>query len=221
MFNDIAPSYDRLNHTLSLGIDRYWRKKMVKELPPDAHYVLDLATGTGDLAIALLKQFPNLEIEAVDFSEKMLETAQKKVKDTPWFPKINFKQADAMALPYESDSFDACTIAFGVRNFENLLQGLQEVYRILKPGGNLIILEFGTPPIRPVNRCYKFYNQTWLPWWGKHVSKNNEAYNYLPASIETFPCRQSFLNVLTSLPFQKATYKNLALGIVNIYKAVK
>lgn len=221
MFDNIAPNYDRLNHSLSFGMDRYWRKKMVRTFPEHAHRVLDLATGTGDLAIALLKYHLQIEVTAIDFSEKMLNIARKKIQNTPLASRITFQQVDAMALPYEDNFFDVCTVAFGVRNFENLLQGLQEMHRVLKPKGCLLILEFGTPRNKMINQMYKLYSQTWLPRWGGHVSKHGEAYSYLPNSIKEFPCRQDFLDVMKPLQFQSRSYKSLTFGVVNIYKAIK
>ena len=221
MFDDIAPNYDRLNHNLSFGIDRYWRKKTVRALPENVHHVLDLATGTGDLAIALLKHHRQIKVTAADFSEKMLSIAREKIQNTPLVSRITFQQVDAMALPYEDNSFDVCTVAFGVRNFENLLQGLQELHRVLKPKGCLLVLEFGTPQNKAINQMYKFYSHTWLPWWGRRISKHGEAYSYLPNSIREFPCRQAFLDIMKPLQFQSQSYKNLTFGVVNIYKAIK
>lgn len=201
MFNQIAQRYDFLNHFFSLGIDVLWRKRLVqllKEKQPQL--ILDLATGTADLAIETSVLNPK-KIIGVDPAEEMLFLAREKVAKRGLEHLISLQKASAEALPFPDASFDAVTVAFGVRNFESLLQGLSEVHRVLKPGGTLLILEFAWPKVFPLKQTYNFYMSTWIPFIGGMVSRNKAAYRYLYESAKTFPKGQEFLNRLTEVGF--------------------
>ncbi|MDR2802022.1 MAG: bifunctional demethylmenaquinone methyltransferase/2-methoxy-6-polyprenyl-1,4-benzoquinol methylase UbiE, partial [Prevotellaceae bacterium] len=187
MFDDIAPHYDFLNHFLSLNIDRRWRKKLVRSVAQQhPATILDVATGTGDLALALRCQ-TRATITAVDISEGMLAIAKRKTENGKLLPAINWLPASAEALPFPAGAFGAVTVAFGVRNFENLSNGLQEMYRVLQPGGIVAILEFATPVRFPVKQLYRFYFHFVLPLIGRLFSNHRTAYRYLPASVSHFP----------------------------------
>ncbi len=198
MFNAIAPQYDFLNHFLSFGIDRYWRRRLVRHVRSHhpAH-LLDVATGTGDLAI-LLQRKTGAAVTGVDIAEGMLEVARKKTLNSQ-LSIINYQLASATALPFPDNTFDAVTVAFGVRNFDNLQQGLSEMQRVLRPGGIVTILEFTTPRTRPVRLLYRWYSRYIIPLLGRLVSKHAAAYSYLPASVEAFPQREKFLAELAGL----------------------
>ncbi|MCW0482746.1 bifunctional demethylmenaquinone methyltransferase/2-methoxy-6-polyprenyl-1,4-benzoquinol methylase UbiE [Gaoshiqia sediminis] len=221
MFDNIAPKYDFLNHLLSLGIDKLWRKKAVRLLKtyqPDR--VLDVATGTGDFAIATAKINPG-EIVGFDLSEQMIRVGAEKVKRLKLDGVIHFQKGDSENMPFESDSFDAITVAFGVRNFENLEKGLAEFKRVLKPGGAAVILEFSKPRYFPFKQLYKFYFFHILPLIGGMVSKDGSAYNYLPESVMAFPDDHDFLNILETLGFSSYRQYRLTFGIATIYLAEK
>ncbi len=220
MFNAIAPQYDFLNHFLSFGIDRYWRRRLVRHVRSHhpAH-LLDVATGTGDLAI-LLQRKTGAAVTGVDIAEGMLEVARKKTLNSQ-LSIINYQLASATALPFPDNTFDAVTVAFGVRNFDNLQQGLSEMQRVLRPGGIVTILEFTTPRTRPVRLLYRWYSRYIIPLLGRLVSKHAAAYSYLPASVEAFPQREKFLAELEHAGFQTTNYKTLTCGICGFYTAVK
>ncbi len=219
MFNGIAHRYDFLNHFLSFGIDQTWRKKAIRKLrvfKPDT--ILDVATGTGDFAIAALKISPTRVI-GVDISQEMLNIGIEKIKHAKLTEKINFALADAENLPFPDDSFDAATCAFGVRNFENPLLGLTEIYRVLKPGGKLVILEFSNPSRFPFKYFYRLYFNTLLPLMGKWISKDKSAYSYLPESVSYFPQGEKFLEILKNAGFSNPSFSLLSFGIVSLYFA--
>ena len=219
MFDGIAHRYDFLNHFLSFGIDQTWRKKAIRRLKiykPDT--ILDIATGTGDFAIAALKISPTRVI-GVDISQEMLNIGIEKIKHAKLTGKINFALADAENLPFPDDSFDAATCAFGVRNFENPLLGLTEIYRVLKPGGKLVILEFSNPARFPFRYFYRLYFHTLLPLLGKWISKDKSAYNYLPESVSLFPQGEKFLEILKGAGFTNPSVSLLSFGIVSLYFA--
>lgn len=221
MFDNIASNYDFLNHLLSMGIDIYWRKKLVKRLTKQApKNILDVATGTGDLAIAMLKATPD-KITGIDISNGMLEIGRKKIKEKGLEDKISFQQADSENLPFEDNDFDAVCVSFGARNFENLEKGLSEMHRVLKPGGNLYILEFSQPDIFPFKQIYQFYFRYILPLLGKIVSNDNAAYNYLPESVSAFPYGKELNKIIENCGYNKAQDHSLTLGIVSIYIAEK
>ena len=221
MFDRISPKYDRLNHLLSLNIDKVWRRKTAKTVSnfyPKA--ILDLATGTADLSIALAKRNPQAHIIGTDISEKMLEIGKAKVIKEKLENQIELLLGDAAALPFEDNRFDAVTVAFGVRNFENLEQGLSEIRRVLKPNGQFVILEFSMPEKFPVKQDYRLYFKHILPKIGEKISKDESAYSYLPASVESFPKPADFVHVLSSHAFMNVTTKPLTFGIATLYTAI-
>ena len=221
MFDNIAGNYDFLNHFLSMGIDIYWRKKLVKKLSIQSpKNILDVATGTGDLAIEMLKVTPD-KITGVDISNGMLEIGRKKIKEKGLEEKISLQEADSENLPFEDNYFDAVCVSFGVRNFENLEKGLSDMFRVLKPGGKLYILEFSQPNIFPFKQLYQFYFKYILPLLGKIISKDNSAYNYLPESVSTFPYGKKLNRIIEKCGYNKAKNQSLTLGIASIYIAEK
>ena len=221
MFDNIAGRYDFMNHFFSLGIDVLWRKKaisiIVKEKPKK---ILDVATGTADLAIEAYNQ-TKAEITGIDISDGMLEIGRKKIKEKNLGKHINLKKADSENLPFEDHTFDAVTVAFGVRNFENLDKGLKEMYRVLKPGGITVILEFSKPNSYPFKQLYNFYFKNILPTVGKIFSSDKQAYTYLPDSVNAFPHGDQFLNHLTQTGFRNPNAKELTFGIASIYTGRK
>lgn len=222
MFDRISPKYDRLNHLLSFNIDKTWRKKTAKAVAKDQpKTILDLATGTGDLAIALAKYNPQAHIIGLDISEKMLEIGKAKIAKQGLDNQIDLRLGDAAALPFESQFFDAVTVAFGVRNFENLQQGLSEICRVLKPNGQVYILEFSMPERFPIKQAYRLYFKQILPKIGKQVSKDDWAYSYLPESVERFPKPAAFLQTLNDNGLSEASTRSLTWGIATLYTARK
>lgn len=221
MFDHIASKYDFLNHFLSLGIDKLWRKKAIRVLSGfKSDYLLDVATGTGDFAIAASKLNPR-EIIGFDISEQMLNVGKMKVKRLGLDQVIKFQKGDSEAMPFTNEQFDAITVAFGVRNFENLENGLKEFFRVLKTDGVVIILEFSKPKYFPMKQLYHFYFFGVLPFIGRLVSRDNSAYSYLPESVMAFPDDQKFLLVLQSVGFSRTKQIRLSFGIATIYIAQK
>lgn len=221
MFNNISWRYDLLNRVLSFGIDIWWRKKAIETLRAGKPKVmLDIATGTGDLALEALHLQPE-KIIGVDISEGMLEFGRKKLKAMGLEHKIDLQLGDSEQLQFPDNSFDAVMVSFGVRNFENLHVGLAEIFRVLKPGGKLMVLEFSKPKNGLVHFGYNLYNQTLLPFIGKLLSKDSSAYTYLPESVEAFPEGDAFVNILTSTGFKEAGALPLTFGISSIYTGLK
>lgn len=221
MFNNISHKYDFLNHFLSLGIDILWRKKAVRMLAPhQPKKILDIATGTADFAIEALKLNPE-EIIGIDISEGMLNVGKEKIKKKGVDNIISLELGDSENLRFETAYFDAYTVAFGVRNFENLEKGLTEMLRVLKPNGTGIILEFSKPRKFPVKQLYNFYFNKILPGIGKMVSKDTAAYTYLPESVYAFPDGEDFVQLLTKIGYKDAKATTLLFGIATIYKASK
>ncbi|MGF1637553.1 MAG: bifunctional demethylmenaquinone methyltransferase/2-methoxy-6-polyprenyl-1,4-benzoquinol methylase UbiE [Cyclobacteriaceae bacterium] len=217
MFDSISPRYDFLNHLLSLGIDIYWRKraiKLLKKHKPDQ--ILDIATGTGDFAIEALKLKPS-KVIGVDISDGMLEIGRKKMKRLGHQNIIELRNGDSENLNFDDNTFDAVIVAFGVRNFENLNAGLESMYRVLKPGGKVVVLEFSKPRKFPFKQLYNFYFKAVLPIIGKVISKDNAAYTYLPESVQAFPDGQEFLNHLNQAGFNENKCIPLTFGISSIY----
>ena len=217
MFNNISKRYDFLNHFLSLGIDKIWRKKAVKmlrELQPKR--ILDLATGTGDFAIESLSLQPT-EIVGMDISEGMLEVGRQKMKARGYDGIISMRLGDSENLPFEDDYFDALTVGFGVRNYENLEKGLSEMLRVVRPGGKLIILEFSKPKKFPIKQYYAFHSKYIIPFFGKRISKDEKAYEYLPESVAAFPEGEDFKTILKQVGYQSVGSKLVAGGIATIY----
>lgn len=222
MFDRISPKYDALNHLLSLNIDKVWRRKTAKLVAKaQPKKILDLATGTGDLAIALAKHNPQAHITGVDFSEKMLEIGKAKIQKQHLGNQIELLQGDAANLLFENHSFDAVTVAFGVRNFEDLDKGLSEIFRVTKAGGQVCILEFSMPEKFPVKQLYNLYFKHFLPNIGKWVSKDETAYSYLPHSVEKFPKPSDFCSILASFGLKNCRVKHLSFGIATLYVANK
>ena len=220
MFDRIAPKYDFFNRLFSLRIDLLWRKSLVKWMESDdPKQILDVAAGTGELAIALWKKF-GVKITAVDLSQEMLNLADKKIKQLGVEHEITIRKANAENLPFESNKFDAVSVGFGVRNFENLEKGLSELRRVVKENGNVHILEFSKME-GVLSPLYNFYFRKVLPFLAKMISGEKEAYTYLPDSVKNFPCGERMKNILLDLGFSKVEYKKLSLGIVTIYKAKK
>ena len=222
MFDQIAFRYDFLNRFLSGGIDVWWRKKAIgnlKALQPKT--ILDVATGTGDFALISNKILSPEKITGIDISEGMLEFGRKKILKAGLQNKIELLQGDSEAILFPDNSFDAVTVAFGVRNFENLEKGLSEIRRVLKPGGKLVVLEFTRPSLPVVKQFYGFYMKYITPTIGKIFSKNDDAYQYLNDSVFQFPERQNFTNILNQSNYRNAFYKTLTLGICTIYCAEK
>lgn len=221
MFNNIAGKYDFLNHFLSLGIDKGWRKKAIKEVAAvHPKSILDIATGTGDLAIAAMEANPN-HIIGIDIADQMLEIGRKKITTLGLQEKIQLQNGDSEALDFDSNSFDAVMCAYGVRNFEHLEAGLKEMNRVLKPGGKVVILEFSQPQKFPIKQLYKFYFRYILPTLGKIVSKHSSAYTYLPASVMAFPQGGNFCTVLENCGFRNPKARALTFGITSLYTAFK
>ncbi|MFN3772563.1 bifunctional demethylmenaquinone methyltransferase/2-methoxy-6-polyprenyl-1,4-benzoquinol methylase UbiE [Cloacibacterium normanense] len=220
MFDNIAPKYDLLNHVLSMKIDVLWRNTLVKWMNKDApKFVLDVATGTGDLAIAVQKG-TGAEVVGLDLSQQMLNVGIDKIKKLNLDQKISMQKGDAENLPFEDNKFDAVSVAFGVRNFENLEKGLAELRRVVKENSSVYILEFSKVEgfLAPF---YMFYFKNILPQIGKLVSKDNRAYTYLPDSVNAFPFGEKMKQILLDTGYSKVEYKKLSLGIATIYKATK
>ncbi|MDX1350827.1 MAG: bifunctional demethylmenaquinone methyltransferase/2-methoxy-6-polyprenyl-1,4-benzoquinol methylase UbiE [Putridiphycobacter sp.] len=221
MFNNISEKYDFLNHFLSLGIDKIWRKKAVKILGENnPKIILDMATGTGDFAIEALKLNPE-KIIGVDISEGMLDVGRQKMKKRQFDDIIDMQLGDSEHLSFGDNTFDAYTVAFGVRNFQNLKAGLKELNRVLKPGGRGVILEFSKPKKFPIKQYYKFHSRYIIPKIGKAISKDSSAYEYLPESIAAFPEGQDFIDILIDLGYKNCKMKTVAGGIATIYWAEK
>lgn len=222
MFDSISPQYDRLNHLLSLNIDKSWRRKtakMVVGLPSQS--ILDIASGTADLAIAIAKRNPNSHIIGVDISEKMLAIGKAKIEKQGFSNQIELRLGDAAALPFEDNSFDIITVAFGVRNFENRNKSLSEIHRVLKPKGMVLILEFSMPTKFPLKPVYRFYFKHILPMIGKWMSKDANAYTYLPESVNQFPIPTDFMRMLSDNHLIESSARHLSGGIAILYSAIK
>ncbi len=222
MFNAIAGNYDFLNRVLSLGIDVGWRKKTVRSVARyQPRLVLDVATGTADLAMALAKGCPGAQVEGADISAGMLDVGRQKVAQRGLANRVQLILGDGEMLPFEDNRFDAVTVAFGVRNFENLQAGLVDMLRVLKPGAPLAVLEFSQPTRQPFRAFYFFYFKHILPRIGKWVSRDSAAYTYLPASVEAFPYGQAFLDELSKAGYRKGYARPLTFGITTLYLAEK
>jgi demethylmenaquinone methyltransferase/2-methoxy-6-polyprenyl-1,4-benzoquinol methylase len=218
MFNDISGRYDFLNRFLSAGIDISWRKKALEELSEIApKHLLDVATGTADVAIMAAKQLQPDKITGIDISEGMLEVGRQKIKDEKLEDTISLLKGDSEAINFKDETFDAVTVAFGVRNFMHLEKGLSEILRVLKPGGKLVVLEFSKPATPVVKSIYSFYMKIVTPGVGKLFSQNRDAYKYLDESIRQFPEGKHFSSILDQLGFHQTYSKTLSLGICSIY----
>lgn len=221
MFDNISKRYDFLNHFLSLGIDVIWRNKSLKKINnPNPEQILDVATGTGDFAIAAKKKFKGVTVKGIDISGGMLEVGREKLKKKN-IDGIELIKADSADIPFDDNSFDVAIVAFGVRNFENLAQGLREMQRVLRPGGEIVVLEFSKPKAFPFKQIYNFYFNNILPRFGKMVSKDSSAYTYLPESVKAFPEGDDFMKVLAESGFAQCKSKPLTFGISSIYHGTK
>jgi len=218
MFDNIAPHYDLLNRILSLGIDKSWRIKGINLLKKrNPKQVLDVATGTADVAIQTVELLQPDKVVGIDISTKMLEVGRKKVAAKNWSDKIELIEGDSEELPFEDNRFDAVTVAFGVRNYENLEKGLLEMNRVLKPGGQVMILELSRPTIFPFKQLYNFYFKYILPFIGKMTSKDPKAYEYLYQSVMAFPNGKDFVEVLNKTGYKNNKCLSLTLGICSLY----
>ncbi len=220
MFDNIAKNYDFLNHSLSFGLDFYWRKRAIKKLTNNPKKILDVATGTADFAISSSK-IKGAKIIGIDISEGMIEVGKSKIKKEGLEDVINLQIADSEDLPFDDFTFDAITAGFGVRNFENLEKGLYEMYRVLEKKGIVAILEPSKPKTFPLKQLYNIYFHHVLPFVGKLISKDNSAYTYLPNSVEAFPSGNDFINHLEIVGFKDCKHFPLTLGIVDLYIAIK
>lgn len=222
MFNDIAGRYDFLNRFMSLGIDVGWRKKALRMLQPlQPKVILDVATGTGDVAILAARMLQPEKIIGIDISEGMLAFGREKVEKAGLSGKITLQEGDSETISFPDGTFDAITVAFGVRNFEHLEKGLAEMRRVLKPGGKAVILEFSNPTKTPVKQLYNFYFRYITPSIGKWIARNKAAYSYLPDSVKAFPQGQAMCDILQKTGFQAVTCKTLSFGICSIYSATR
>ena len=218
MFDEIAPSYDLLNHVLSLNIDKRWRSRVVRELATVLRArgasALDLCCGTGDLSLALREGYPNAEVTGLDFSREMLTRAHGKASEGRGIP---FVQGDATSVPFADSTFDAVTIAFGLRNLSSVAAGLAEMRRLLKPGGRAIVLEFSRPVLPLFREAFGFYFAKVLPRIGGVVSGSRGAYSYLPASVKAFPDQRRLANLMSDAGFSGVRYSNLSAGIAALH----
>ena len=222
MFDNIAPTYDTLNHRLSWDIDRRWRRKAIQQLVPyQPRDVLDIATGTGDFAIMAAQMLHPTRLVGADISEGMMEIGRQKVRQQGLDDIITFAKEDCLALSYPDATFDAVTAAFGIRNFANLDKGLSEMCRVLKPGGHLSIVELTTPVGFPMKQLFHIYSHTVLPVYGRLISKDPSAYSYLTKTIEAFPQGERMTEILRRAGFQDAGFKRLTCGICTMYFATK
>jgi len=221
MFDNIAHRYDFMNHFLSLGIDRIWRRKAVHSLKAiEPKIILDIATGTGDFAIALLTLKPK-KIIGMDISKGMLEVGKKKMQDRKIDHIIDMQHGDSENLPFEDGTFDAVTVAFGVRNFENLKQGLLEMLRVTRIGGKIVILEFSKPKKFPVKQSFAIYSKYVIPFFGKNIAKDEKAYAYLPESVSVFPEGEEFTDILSELGYKSVKAQTVSGGIATLYSGTK
>jgi len=222
MFNNISGTYDFLNHFLSLGIDIIWRRKAIRELTAiKPRIILDVATGTGDFAFESINILHPEKIIGVDISEGMLEVAKKKINERNLAHVFTVQLGDSEGLNFEDHTFDAITVAFGVRNYQNLEKGLSDMLRVLKPGGKIVILEFSKPRIFPVKQGYHFYFKYVTPFFGKLFSKDQRAYTYLPESVAAFPDGKSFTQLMENVGYKDTKHRPLTFGISAIYTGIK
>ena len=222
MFDNIAPTYDKLNHRLSWKIDYGWRKKAISKLKPFCpQKILDIATGTGDFAILAAEMLNAQQVVAVDISEGMMEIGKKKVEKKKLDEIVTFEKQDCMSLSYEDEVFDAITSAFGIRNFQELDKGLKEMHRVMKAGGHLSIVELTQPTRFPMKQIFWIYSHTILPVYGRLVSNDRDAYSYLTKTIEAFPQGEEMVEILKRAGFSEASFSRQTFGISTIYFAKK
>ncbi len=221
MFDHIAPAYDRLNHTLSMGIDRWWRRHALRWLKPfRPQQMMDVATGTGDFAILACRMLQPQSLVGTDISEGMMQVGREKVARVGLSDRISFRREDCEALSFADGMFDAVTVAFGIRNFEHLDRGLEEMCRVLRPGGHLVILELSTPDRFPMKQLYRLYSRM-IPLVGRLISHDSSAYTYLPQSIRAFPQGEVMQQSIRRAGFSEVEFKRLTFGICTLYMATK
>lgn len=222
MFDSISWRYDLLNHLLSLNVDVYWRKRAMRELEAlKPKLILDVATGTGDLAIQAIKSLDPEKVIGVDISTGMMDIGRKKIEQKGLSKKIELRKGDSENLPFEENKFDAVICAFGVRNFENLEKGLTDMFRVVKPGGKVVVLEFSKPDRFPFKQFYGLYFRFVVPIVGRMVSKDKAAYDYLPESVHAFPRGKAFIEILDRIGYKNTACKPLTFGISSIYTGTK
>ncbi len=222
MFNNISGTYDFLNHFLSLGIDIVWRKKAIKELLKDQpQKILDVATGTGDFAFESIKILKPKQVIGVDISAGMLDVARKKINDRNLSEVFSVQLGDSEGLHFDDHTFDAITVAFGVRNYENLEKGLADMLRVLKPGGKVVILEFSKPRVFPIKQLYHFYFKYATPFFGGLFSKDKKAYAFLEESVQAFPDGNNFTALMEKVGYKNTKHRPLTFGISAIYTGIK
>ena len=222
MFDNIAPTYDTLNHRLSWDIDRGWRRKAIQQLAPyKPQTMLDIATGTGDFAILAAQMLHPQKLVGADISEGMMAVGREKVEKLGLQEIISFEKEDCLALSYPDESFDAVTAAFGIRNFADLDKGLREMCRVLKKGGHLSIVELTTPVRFPMKQLFRIYSHTVLPVYGRLISKDESAYKYLTATIEAFPQGERMMEIVRQAGFAETSFRRLTFGICTMYFATK
>lgn len=222
MFDNIAPTYDTLNHRLSWDIDKGWRKKAIKRLLPyHPNKILDIATGTGDFAILAARMLKPQSVTGVDISEGMMQIGRGKVRQEGMQDIISFHKEDCLNLSFTAETFDAVTAAFGIRNFQDLEKGLSEMYRVLKTGGHLCIIELTTPILFPMKQLFRFYSTYILPGYGRLVSKDESAYEYLNKTIAAFPQGETMMEILKKIGFSSTSFKRLTFGVCTMYLAEK
>ena len=222
MFDNIAPAYDTLNHRLSWNIDKWWRHRAIAHLQPHhPQSILDIATGTGDFAILAAEKLKPQRVVGADISEGMMAVGREKVHKHQLDKVISFAKEDCLNLSFGDAAFDAVIAAFGIRNFQDLDKGLSEMYRVLKKGGHLCVLELTTPVSFPMRQLFKVYSHTILPLYGKMISHDKGAYDYLTASIEAFPQGEKMMEILSKAGFAETCFKRLTFGICTLYTATK
>ncbi|MVZ64332.1 bifunctional demethylmenaquinone methyltransferase/2-methoxy-6-polyprenyl-1,4-benzoquinol methylase UbiE [Sphingobacterium sp. DK4209] len=222
MFNNISKTYDLLNRFMTMGIDTIWRKKAIRTLKPlHPQLILDVATGTGDFALESIRILNPKKIIGVDISQGMLDVAAEKAKKKGLTDQFEVRLGDSESLPFDDNTFDAVTVAFGVRNFENLEQGLSDIRRVLKPGGKAIILELSNPTAFPIKQLFRFYFHKVVPAMGKLISKDNRAYEYLPESVAKFPDGERFAAITDKVGFASCNVRPQTFGFCTIYECNK
>lgn len=225
MFDNIAPTYDFMNRAMTLGLDIRWRRRAVRmlreSLPTGPVHLLDIATGTGDLAMMLARSIPQSSIQGVDLSEGMVSVGRTKVEQAGLAPRVSLDIADCLALPYADDTFHGITVAFGVRNFEHLAEGYREMQRVMKPGGTLCVIEMSTPTGALVRPLYRMYAHHIIPAVGKLISHDSSAYHYLPESIAVVPQGEQMLRLIRDAGFADASTRTMMFGVCSIYMARK
>lgn len=222
MFDSIAPTYDKLNHRLSWDIDRYWRNKAIRKMAKHCpETILDIATGTGDFAILAAENLHPKQVVGADISEGMMVIGKHKVAQKGLQNIISFRKEDCTALSFNDGQFDAVMAAFGIRNFQNLEKGIKEMLRVLKPGGILCVLELTTPVSFPMKQLFRIYSHTFLPIYGRIISKDASAYSYLTKTIEAFPQGETMVEIFRKIGFCEASFQRLTFGICTLYIAYK